>query len=275
MSVNVPRAVVKITWHNTVSNDANFCLPSSESSERTTCFCSFTTTENCVETGSWHSHSKDKVIQSKTHGNYYLLLNLVITVTGWSLLYHIMASDGYGWYVTKILTEFHNWKKVKSLNSVFPEVVRLCSPLSLCNSAWWWFMADWASWLNHWGERQLALPRLSPLYTPVAWQPARCYVAVCQLNCSIALCPSLSCCIVAMNCKVFCAEQCFYSKEDPCAADTVFQPTLALFPPERNIQSIYTESMVGSKRGGWGVTLLYKVNDWSKWQISTSCWHSH
>ena len=38
------------------------------------------------------------------------------------------------------------------------------SPLSFCNPAWWWFMAGWASWLNHWTERQVALPRPSPLY---------------------------------------------------------------------------------------------------------------
>lgn len=50
------------------------------------------------------------------------------------------------------------------------------SPLSLCNSAWWWFMASWASWLNHWTERQVALPRhhhsiwpsLGNQYTPVS-----------------------------------------------------------------------------------------------------------
>lgn len=32
------------------------------------------------------------------------------------------------------------------------------------SSAWWWFMAHWVSWLNHWTVRQVALPWLSPLF---------------------------------------------------------------------------------------------------------------
>lgn len=59
------------------------------------------------------------------------------------------------------------------------------SPLSFCNSPWWWFMAGWESWLNHWTERQVALPRPSPLYMAVAWQPLHSFLPVCRLNCPI------------------------------------------------------------------------------------------
>lgn len=67
------------------------------------------------------------------------------------------------------------------VNSGFVSV----SPLSFCNSPWWWFMAGWESWLNHWTERQVALPRPSPLYMDVAWQPLHSFLPVCRLNCPI------------------------------------------------------------------------------------------
>lgn len=94
----------------------------------------------------------------------------------------------------------------------FPATVTLVlfvsvSPLSFCNSAWWWFIAGWVSWLNHRAERQIAWPRPPPLHG--CRMATSTILSVCCLSCLpvfhtsslVVFCaPPASLCLFSFHC---------------------------------------------------------------------------